>query len=212
MSGASARPRTDMKTRFGRRKSAARGAPFARPDLIAPRKPDAVRTIAVLAYTGVTTAEMDVPIIKLAEGLHADVVYVGHTATTVVGIEPVRTVHLNATFDDPVGDVLVIPGGLGWKRIAEDTSAMEWLAAAAERASGILAISTGSLILASAGRLAGQRATGHWLARESLAELGAEVTTERITQSADGRVVTASGALAAIEVCDELANRLAWGT
>lgn len=71
-------------------------------------------------------------------------------------------------------------------------------------------MSTGSLILASVGRLEGRAATGHWLAESELAALGASVSSTRTASDDGGRVVTASGALAAIQVVDELADHARW--
>lgn len=205
---------------------------FDMPDLHSQRRFDARFRVGVLVYAGVTTAEIDEPVSALAAGLDADVIFIGATdsagadrraeivpgsvavSQTVTGIEPVRVVHLDCTTDDPLAltaDVLVIPGGLGWERVADDLSIMTWLAHAANEADGVMAISTGSLILASAGHLKGRPATGHWLARASLAALGAEVRTERTVRSGDRRVVTASGAQSARGAARELAERVRWG-
>ncbi|WP_263399749.1 DJ-1/PfpI family protein [Saccharopolyspora pogona] len=67
---------------------------------------------------------------------------------------------------------------------------------------------TGSLLLAKAGALAGKRATTHWATREVLAELGAEVATERVVF--DGKVVTGAGVSAGIDMALSLAAEL-WG-
>jgi len=187
-------------------------APFALPDLVAHRRHDATTTVGVLVYSGVATTEVGGPSQRLAHGLGADLVHVGLSTEAVVGVEPVRSVHVDVTVSEcPHVDVVVVPGGLGWRRIASDERAMTWLAQATTNADGILTISTGSLILGSAGRLAGHSATGHWLARDSLAALGATVSTDRSVHSEDDRLVTTSGARAALDVCDSLAERLRWG-
>ena len=69
---------------------------------------------------------------------------------------------------------------------------------------------TGSLLLASVGRLAGKHATGHWLAEDDLAALGAIVETGRTAADDMGRVVTASGALAAVSTIDSLVESAQW--
>lgn len=189
-------------------------APFALPDLRAHRRPNAASQVGVLVYAGVTTAEIVEPVHRLADGLDADVVHIGRTRGSVVGVEPVRTVHIDLTPDDTAAldsDVLVLPGGLGWERLVDDLALMTWLSHATRRAHGVLAMSTGSLVLASAGRLQGHRATGHWLARDELAAMGAVVQTERTAQSADHRIVTTSGANSAIAAATDLAQRVRWG-
>ena len=110
----------------------------------------------------------------------------------------------------PQVDVLVVPGGLGWRQVIGDDDARSWLDAAAQNARGILAMSTGSLLLASVGRLDGREATGHWLAERDLAALGATVRSTRTASDDDGRVVTASGALAALAIVDDLADHARW--
>jgi transcriptional regulator GlxA family with amidase domain len=67
-------------------------------------------------------------------------------------------------------------------------------------------VCTGSLILAAAGLLDGVRATSHWLALDELARLGAEPVTERVV--VDGRIVTAAGVSAGIDMALLLASML----
>ncbi len=172
---------------------------------------DGALTIAVLVYRGVSSGEIDEPVRHLAERLEANVVFVGTEVGTIHAIEPSRTLLVTcAPRDAPVADVLVVPGGLGWKQVIDDPETRDWLRQAAATARGILAMSTGSLILASVGRLEGRAATGHWLAESELAALGASVSSTRTASDDGGRVVTASGALAAIQVVDELADHARW--
>ncbi len=181
------------------------------PPLRATRRPDADWRIAVLVFQGVTSAEIDEPVRRMAERLNADVVFVGTGVDHVHAVEPARYVDIDATpADAPPADVIVIPGGIGWERLVADTTVMSWLSTTAQSARGVLAISTGSLLLASAGRLDGQKSTGHWLAQKDLARLGATVQSERIVRSDDGRIVTASGANAAFAAVDELLDRVMW--
>ncbi len=181
------------------------------PPLAGFRLPGRHRTIAALAYRGVTTAELDDPVSRLAHRLDANVVIVGPDVGPVHGVEPTRRVIVDATpADAPVVDVLVVPGGLGWKQVAAAPDLSAWLADAAATARGILAMSTGSLLLASVGRLAGKDATGHWLAERELAELGANVQSVRSAHDETGRVVTAAGALAAMAVIDMIVDATLW--
>ncbi len=186
-----------------------------RPDELGPlsgsTRQGAVSVIGVLVYRGVSSGEIDEPVARLAARLHADVVFVGSTPGPVHAVEPSRPVVVECTPDDvPPLDVLVVPGGLGWKQVIDDPVISDWLRRAAADARGILAMSTGSLLLASVGRLAGREATGHWLAEGELAALGATVTSSRTASDDAGRVITASGALAAVQVVDELADHALW--
>ena len=175
------------------------------------RRPDATVTIGVLVYRGVTTSEVESPAVRLAERLNADVVHVGRALGPVPGVEPARPVNVDAVPDVAMRpELLVVPGGLGWKNVVADTTLTTWLGHAARSARGILAISTGSLLLASTGALDGIDATGHWLAEDQLADLGAQVRSDRIARDDAGRLVTASGTLAALQAVDDLADRVAW--
>lgn len=168
-------------------------------------------TIGVLVYRGVSSSEVDEPVTRLAARMHADVVLVGATVGLVHAVEPSRSINVEYTpANAPSVDVLVVPGGLGWKQVIDDSQIRTWLHDVATSARGILAMSTGSLLLASVGRLDGREATGHWLAADELAALGATVTSTRTASDDAGRVVTASGALAAINVIDELADHARW--
>ncbi|MEL6891671.1 MAG: DJ-1/PfpI family protein [Actinomycetota bacterium] len=176
-----------------------------------PRRPDAALTVAVLVYRGATTAELDEPVRQLADRLDADVVFVGERVGRIPGVEPARPILVTHTpADAPSADVLVVPGGLGWKRVIDDHEIRSWLETSAASARGILAMSTGTLLLASVGRLAGREATGHWLAEHELAELGAHVSPNRSAHDEMGRVVTASGAMAALGVIGLLADSTQW--
>lgn len=175
------------------------------------RRPDARLTVGALVYRGVTSGEVDQPVTKLAERLGADIALIGPRVGRLHGVEPARTIV--AGFDPstaPSIDVLVVPGGLGWKQVIAEPEIAEWLRSAAGAARGILAISTGSLLLASVGRLDGKHATGHWLAEDELAAMGATVESSRTAQDEMGRVATASGVLAAMTVIDELADSSQW--
>ncbi len=181
------------------------------PALTGSRRQGAVSTIGVLVYRGVSSSEVDEPVQRLAERMHADVALVGPSIGPVHAVEPSRPIEVAYTpATAPRVDVLVVPGGLGWRQVIDDPTIHRWLRRAAADARGILAISTGSLLLASVGRLAGQEATGHWLAAGELAALGATVTSARTATDDSGRVVTASGALAAVQVVDDLADQARW--
>jgi transcriptional regulator GlxA family with amidase domain len=168
-------------------------------------------SIGVLVYRGVTTADIDVPVTRLAERLSADVVFVGTEHGRVPGVEPSRDVVVDlapAAAYQP--EVLVVPGGLGWRHVLSDEATVAWLTTVGQRARGILAISTGSLLVAAVGLLDGRDATGHWLASRDLAGFGANVMPDRVATADQGRLVTAAGASAAMAVVDEFADCLNW--
>jgi len=105
----------------------------------------------------------------------------------------------------PHPDVVVVPGGLGIRRLLADDEALAWVARAHATATWTTAVSTGSVVLAAAGVLAGD-ATTHWLATGLLEEQGAHPVPQRLVRS--GRILTAEGAAAAVEMALDVVARL----
>jgi transcriptional regulator GlxA family with amidase domain len=62
-------------------------------------------------------------------------------------------------------------------------------------------------VLGAAGILQGKRATTHWAYLDRLRELGAEPVSERVVE--DGKVITAAGVSAGIDMALGLAARIA---
>jgi putative intracellular protease/amidase len=104
-------------------------------------------------------------------------------------------------------DIVLVPGGPGEVAARAGGAALDWLRGVHETSTWTTSVCTGSLILAAAGLLAGRRATSHWLALEQLRELGAEPVSERVVF--DGKLVTAAGVSAGIDMALALAARIA---
>jgi transcriptional regulator GlxA family with amidase domain len=104
-------------------------------------------------------------------------------------------------------DIVLIPGGPGQSALMDGGPVHDWLRKAHETSTWTTSVCTGSLILAAAGLLDGRRATSHWLALEELGRLGAEPTGERVVF--DGKLVTAAGVSAGIDMALALAGRVA---
>jgi transcriptional regulator GlxA family with amidase domain len=108
--------------------------------------------------------------------------------------------------DAPSLDVLVVPGGPGQLSLMKHTLLMDFIRQCAGTSSWVCSVCTGALLLAQAGVLQGRRATTHWLARDALRSFGVDVVDERCVF--DGRVATAAGVSAGIDLALELARRL----
>lgn len=108
--------------------------------------------------------------------------------------------------DLPAPDVLVVPGG-DEREAARDEALLDWLRRAHEGTRWTASVCTGSVILGAAGLLAGLEATTHWSARERLEAHGASYRAERWVRQ--GRVVTAAGVSAGIDMALFLAGQLA---
>ncbi len=124
------------------------------------------------------------------------------TDNGMLAIEAERSL---AELPDP--DILVVPGGPGEVAQRAGEQMLEWVREADRTSTWTTSVCTGSLILAAAGLLDGRPATGHWLAMEELRRLGAEPTGERVVF--DGKLVTAAGVSAGIDMALALADRIA---
>ncbi len=114
----------------------------------------------------------------------------------------------DATLEElPHPDVVLVPGGPGQAALMEDGPVHEWLRSAHAHSTWTASVCTGSLILAAAGLLAGRPATTHWTALEELGRLGAEPICERVVF--DGKLVTAAGVSAGIDMALALVARIA---
>lgn len=105
-------------------------------------------------------------------------------------------------------DVIVVPGGIGSRRIAKDERWVTWAREAHAHATWTTSVCTGAMLLGAAGILEGRRATTHWSSVHVLADYGATpVGDERVVE--DGDVITAAGVSAGIDMGLLLASRLA---
>ncbi|HET7590865.1 MAG TPA: DJ-1/PfpI family protein [Solirubrobacterales bacterium] len=102
-------------------------------------------------------------------------------------------------------DLLLVPGGAGNRPLLKDEELLEWLRAVDRSTRWTTSVCTGSLLLGAAGLLAGRRATTNWLALEELRGFGAEPVGGRFVE--DGKVVTAAGVTAGIDMALHLVAR-----
>jgi transcriptional regulator GlxA family with amidase domain len=137
------------------------------------------------------------------------------TELVVVSTEegPLRTdtgrlgLNADAVLEDvPEPDVFVIPGGEGNRPLMKDDRVLEWVRHAHEHSTWTTSVCTGALVLGAAGLLEGKRANTHWAYREMLREFGAEPVAERVVE--DGKVVTAAGVSAGIDMALTLVGRM----
>jgi transcriptional regulator GlxA family with amidase domain len=151
----------------------------------------ATTLVALVVYRGVLSDECHAvrSVLERAPGTH--VVNVGARVDDVAG--PGGVQHVEAMYADVVHpDVVVLPGGLGCRELAEDVELRAWLRAVAPTCRWIVAISTGSVALAAAGVANDHPSVTHWLAGELLAEFGGVRAEGRLRF--DGNVVTCAGA------------------
>ena len=102
-------------------------------------------------------------------------------------------------------DIVLVPGGDGSEQVMVDDAVLAWLRRIDAGTKWTTSVCTGSLVLGGAGLLKGKRATSHWLHLERLAELGADPVGGRFV--VDGKVVTAAGVSAGIDMALHLVGR-----
>jgi transcriptional regulator GlxA family with amidase domain len=88
-----------------------------------------------------------------------------------------------------------------------DEEVLDWVRGADGTSTWTTSVCTGSLVLGAAGLLNGKRATTHWAYLDRLAELGATPVSERVVE--DGKLITAAGVSAGIDMALTLASRIA---
>jgi transcriptional regulator GlxA family with amidase domain len=98
----------------------------------------------------------------------------------------------------PAPDIVVVPGGLGTRALLRHEPLLGWLRSVNETTIWTTSVCTGSLLLAAAGLLDGAPATTHWLARDTLAALGARPVSDRVVRH--GKIITSAGVSAGIDM------------
>jgi transcriptional regulator GlxA family with amidase domain len=107
----------------------------------------------------------------------------------------------HAFADAPALDVVLVPGGIGTRREAENPALLEWLARSAAGCRWVTSVCTGSLLLHRAGLTQGRRITTHWGFVKELRERAPDAEVlEGVRYVRDGNLVTASGVSAGIDM------------
>jgi transcriptional regulator GlxA family with amidase domain len=173
--------------------------------------PGTEKVLAFPVYPGVTPLDLIGPLTVLKTPGIGGTRY----RTVVVGehVEPLATdtplqLHPVATFAEvPDPWAVVVPGGgAAALAAAEDEALLSYVRSAAAGAQVVGSTGNGALVLAAADLLRGKRAAVHWAFREPLEALGARPVTDRC--STDGRLQTAAGGTAGIELALPLLARL----
>jgi transcriptional regulator GlxA family with amidase domain len=98
-------------------------------------------------------------------------------------------------------DVLVVPGGIGTRREAQNERLLSWIANVAQASVWVTSVCTGALLLGATGHARGKRVVTHWAFVEQLrARAEAAEVLEGVRFVRDGKVVTAAGVSAGIDM------------
>lgn len=164
--------------------------------------------IAIPIFDGFTALDAVGPYEVLSRLPGAEVLFVAEQVglkRTDTGMLSLQATHALDRLPHP--DVLVAPGGPGVRGLLDDEALLGWIRAAHERSTWTTSVCTGSLLLAAAGVLNGQPASGHWLEMETLRRLGAQPTQARVVRA--GKLITAAGVSAGIDMGLTLAALIA---
>ncbi|MEU6430062.1 DJ-1/PfpI family protein [Microbispora sp. NPDC046973] len=155
--------------------------------------------IAIPLYPRFTALDAVGPYTVLAFAPGCTVTFVAAEPGPVLDDRGSLSLAATASYDDvPAPDVIVVPGGPGTIEALADAELLGWIARAHERTRWTTSVCSGSFLLGAAGLLKGRRATTHWGWLDQLAGFGAEPVSERVV--ADGRIVTAAGVSAGIDM------------
>lgn len=169
--------------------------------------------IAVLVFDDLTTLDAIGPIEVLAKLPNADVRIAAKQKGEIRVRENSGGLGLIADYalsDVPHPEILLIPGGMGTRVLLQDREILDWIRQAHQSSTWTTSVCTGSLLLGAAGLLRGLRATTHWKAMDMLHGFGAVPTKERVVF--EGKIVTAAGVSAGIDMALHLAARIAGET
>ena len=155
--------------------------------------------IAIPLYDRFTALDAIGPYEVLSRIPDSRVVFVGTEAGPYKTDNGMLTILAEASIDDvPRPEVLCVPGGWGTRDAIDDERLVGWIRQAHETTQWTTSVCTGSLLLAAAGVLDGLNATCHWLELDTLGEMGARPTGQRVVQ--EGKVVTAAGVSSGIDM------------
>jgi len=167
--------------------------------------------IAILAFDGITALDAVGPYEVMQRLPGAEVVFVGESR----GLKRTdnKSLAINADWsisEVTSADVLVVPGGFGEAQVRAKPAMLDWVRAIHGTTKWTTSVCTGALILGAAGLLRGLKATTHWQSLKQLADFGAIPTAERVVEQ--GKIITAAGVSAGIDMALCLARRIAGDT
>ncbi len=167
--------------------------------------------ITFLIFDNLTALDAIGPYEVLCRLPGAEVMFVGETA----GIKRTDPSSLGLVADRSIAevdstDILVVPGGRGEEQVREKPHMLDWVRRMHETTQWTTSVCTGALVLGAAGLLKGLPATTHWASLEKLRDFGAEPRSERLVEH--GKIITAAGVSAGIDMALHLARRVAGDT
>src|SRR5262249_54367222 len=155
--------------------------------------------VAYLLYDRFTSLDITGPYEVLSNVPGSESVFVAERAGPVRNEHGTLALVADRSLDDVTApDVIVVPGGFGIRSVLDREPLLAWLRQVHETTTWTTSVCTGALLLAAAGLLDGVQATTHWLARDTLASLGAIPVPDRVVRR--GKIITAAGVSSGIDM------------
>ena len=170
----------------------------------------APRRLGAFVFDRFETLDLFGPLQMLGNAPHLfEIVVIGLQPGPVRSAQGQSVVADHGLQDCPDLDLLLVPGGMGTRTLADDAPTMSRLAGIAARCEITMSVCTGAGLLARAGILDGLRATTNKLAFEWVVSQGPGVDWVREARWVDaGRVVTAAGVSAGIDMALDVIARI----
>lgn len=182
----------------------------------APALSHATTAIGIFLFDGAEELDWAGPWEVLAAWSHGwpeddvSVFTVARTEEVVTSAKGLRVLPDHSWDTAPSMDVLVYPGGRGTRDHIGDDAIRAWLHRLAGDGTLLTSVCTGSLVFADSGLLDDGPATTHWGALDELERLGSNIEPRPDDRFVDrGRVITAAGVSAGIDMALHLVARLA---
>ena len=163
--------------------------------------------VAYLLYDRFTALDVTGPheVLNSVPGFES--VFVGEVAGPYRNESDTLSLVADLTLEGvPQPDILVVPGGFGTRALLDHRPLLDWIRQVDQTTTWTTSVCTGALLLAAAGLLDDRPATTHWLARETLAGLGANPVPDRVVF--DGKYVTGAGVSAGIDMAFALIEKI----
>tara|TARA_Y100001001_G_C7936967_1_gene284168 strand:+ start:27 stop:647 length:621 start_codon:yes stop_codon:yes gene_type:complete len=110
--------------------------------------------------------------------------------------------------DSPTIDILLIPGGLGTRKLLKCKETITWIQDVSKSVSLLTSVCTGSLLLAQAGLLENRRATTHWGALDLLKKISPSTTVIKDQRVVEDGIITSAGVSSGIDMAFEVVTSL----
>ncbi len=160
----------------------------------------------ILIFEGLTALDAIGPYEVLRSVPGWEVAFVGKARGEIRTDSGHLGLTVDLTLDEATeADIVLVPGGAGNRPLLNDEEVLSWLREVDKGTKWTTSVCTGSLVLGAAGLLEGRRSTGHWLYLEPLRSYGADPVGGRYVE--DGKVVTAAGVSAGIDMALHLVSR-----